>query len=190
MKSLKIFAAALAAFALLSITNVDAQSKKEGWQDKMKSEKIGFITVELNLTQEEAQVFWPVYNEIANKKAELQKQVRESYKALLKALHEEDATDQEINKLLDNYLAAKQAVQEACKGDVAKYRKVLTAKKVAKLYVAEEKFRRQHIRNLGGQKPQGGPQGKPQGGPHGGQFGGQHGGQFGGRPVPPGARAN
>ena len=190
MKSLKIFAAALAAFALLSITNVDAQSKKEGWQDKMKSEKIGFITVELNLTPEEAQVFWPVYNEIANKKAELQKQVRESYKALLKALHEEDATDQEINKLLDNYLAAKQAVQEACKGDVAKYRKVLTAKKVAKLYVAEEKFRRQHIRNLGGQKPQGGPQGKPQGGPHGGQFGGQHGGQFGGRPVPPGARAN
>ena len=61
MKSLKIFAAALAAFALLSITNVDAQSKKEGWQDKVKSEKIGFITVELNLTPEEAQVFWPVY---------------------------------------------------------------------------------------------------------------------------------
>ena len=186
MKSLKIFAAALAAFALLSITNVDAQSKKEGWQDKMKSEKIGFITVELNLTPEEAQVFWPVYNDIANTKAELQKQVKESYKALLKALNEEGATDQEINKLLDNYLAAKQAVQEASKGDVAKYRKVLTAKKVAKLYIAEEKFRRQNIRNLGGQKPQGSPQGKPQGAPHGGPHGSQH----GGRPVPPGARAN
>lgn len=182
MKSLKIFAAALAAFALLSITNVDAQSKKEGWQDKMKSEKIGFITLELNLTPEEAQVFWPVYNEIANRKAELQKQVRDSYKALLKALNEEGATDQDLNKLLDNYLAAKQAVQDAGKGDAAKYRKVLPGKKVAKLYVAEEKFRRQHIRNLGGHKPQGHPQGKPQGGPHGGQFGG--------RPVPPGARAN
>ena len=112
MKSLKIFAAALAAFALLSITNVDAQSKKEGWQDKVKSEKIGFITVELNLTPEEAQVFWPVYNEIANRKAELQKQVRESYKALLKALNEEGTTDKEIDKLLDNYLAAKQAVKD------------------------------------------------------------------------------
>lgn len=190
MKSLKIFAAALAAFALLSITNVDAQSKKEGWQDKIKSEKIGFITVELNLTPEEAQVFWPVYNEIANKKAELQKQVRESYKALLKALNEEGTTDKEIDKLLDNYLAAKQAVKDAGKGEVDKYRKVLPSKKVAKLYVAEEKFRRQHIRNLGGHKPQGHPQGKPQGGPHGSQFGGQHGGQFGGRPVPPGARAN
>ena len=78
----------------------------------------------------------------------------------------------------------------AGKGEVDKYRKVLPGKKVAKLYVAEEKFRRQHIRNLGGHKPQGHPQGKPQGGPHGSQFGGQHGGQFGGRPVPPGARAN
>ena len=190
MKSLKVFAAALAAFALLSITNVDAQPKKEGWQDKMKSEKIGFITIELNLTPEEAQVFWPVYNEIANRKAELQKQVRDSYKALLKALNEEGATDQDLNKLLDNYLAAKQAVQDAGKGDAAKYRKVLPGKKVAKLYVAEEKFRRQNIRNLGGHKPQGGPHGKPQGAPHGSQFGGQHGGQFGGRPVPPGARAN
>ena len=190
MKSLKFFAAALAAFALLSITNVKAQPKKEGWQDKMKSEKIGFITVEVDLTPEEAQVFWPVYNEIANRKAELQKQVRESYKALLKVLSEEGATEQEINKSLDNYLAAKQAVQEASKGDVAKYRKVLSGKKVAKLYVAEEKFRRQNIRNLGGQKPQGGPQGKPQGAPHGGQFGGQHGGQHSGRPMPPGARAN
>ena len=189
MKSLKIFAAALAAFALLSITNVNAQPKKEGWQNKMNSEKIGFITVELNLTPEEAQVFWPVYNEIANRKAELQKQTREAYKALLKALNEEGANEQDINKLLDNYLAAKQAVQEASKGDVAKYRKVLSGKKVAKLYVAEEKFRRQNIRNLG-QKPQCGPQGRPQGAPHGGPHGDKFDGQYGGRPVPPGARAN
>ena len=186
MKSLKFFAAALAAFALLSITNVDAQPKKDGWQDKMKSEKIGFITMELNLTPEEAQVFWPVYNEIANKKAELQKQVRESYKALLEVLNGEGATDQEINKLLDNYLAAKQAVQKAGEGDAAKYRKVLSGKKVAKLYVAEEKFRRQNIRNLGGQKPHGGAHGRPQGAPQGGPQGGQH----GSRPVAPGARAN
>ena len=184
MKTLRLYAAAVAAFTLLSISNIQAQPqhKNNGWQERMQSEKIAFLTTELNLSPDEAQVFWPVYNEIANRKAELQKQVRDSYKALLKALNEEGATDQDLNKLLDNYLAAKQAVQDAGKGDAAKYRKVLPGKKVAKLYVAEEKFRRQNIRNLGGHKPQGHPQGKPQGGPHGGQFGG--------RPVPPGARAN
>ena len=178
MKGLKVFAAALAAFALLSISNVQAQPKKDGWQDRVKSEKIGFITMELNLTPEEAQVFWPVYNKIATEKSELQKKVKESYAALLKSLKEEGTTDQELDKLLDNYLAAKHAVQDASRGDVAKYRKVLSGKKVAKLFVAEEKFRRQNIRNLGGQKPQG-----P-------QHGGGHGAPHEGRPMPPQARAN
>ena len=152
------------------------------WQARNRVETLEELKKYINLTPEEAQVFWPVYNEIANKKAELQKQVRESYKALLKALNEEGTTDKEIDKLLDNYLAAKQAVKDAGKGEVDKYRKVLPGKKVAKLYVAEEKFRRQHIRNLGGHKPQGHPQGKPQGVPHGGHHGG--------RPAPPQARAN
>ena len=169
MKSLKVFAVALAAFALLSTSSIQAQPKKgEGWQSKMKSEKIGFITMELNLSPEEAQVFWPVYNEIAEKKSELQKTVRESYSALLNALKEDGVSDKEIDQLLDNYLAAKQAVQEYTKGHAAKYRKVLSSKKVAKLYVAEEKFRRQNIRNLGGPQSHGGPQGGPQGRPHGG----------------------
>ena len=172
MKSLKVFAVALAAFALLSISDAQAQDKKSGWQDKVKSEKIGFITMELELTPEEAQVFWPVYNQIENNKRELQKKVKEAYDALTKALKEDTASEKDINKLLDDYIAAKQAVQDAGRGNADKYRKVLSGKKVAKLYIAEEKFRRQNIRNLGGEKPQGGPQG------------GHHGGHHGGRPAP------
>jgi Spy/CpxP family protein refolding chaperone len=183
MKSLKVFAVALAAFALLSVSSVQAQPKKDAdWQDKIKSEKIGFITAELNLTPEEAQVFWPVYNKIAAEKIVLQKKVKETYGALLKALKEDTASEKEVNKLLDEYLAAKQAVQDAGRQDLEKYRKVLPGKKVAKLYVAEEKYRRQSIRNLGGQKPFG----PPHGGPHKGPQGGPH----GGKPAPHQPRAN
>ena len=174
MKSLKVFAVALAAFALLSVSSVQAQPKNDAdWQDKIKSEKIGFITAELNLTPEEAQVFWPVYNKIAAEKIVLQKKVKETYGALLKALKEDTASEKEVNKLLDEYLAAKQAVQDAGKQDLEKYRKVLPGKKVAKLYVAEEKYRRQSIRNLGGQKPFGPPHGGPHKGPQGGPQGGK-----------------
>ena len=126
------------------------------------SEKIAFITMELSLTPEEAQVFWPVYNKIEQKKQEAQKTVSASYKALREALKSETATDKEIDKLLDEYLAAKQAHRDLNKGDVAKYRKVLPSKKVAKLYIAEEKFRRQHIRNFkNGQGGAPGHGGKP-----------------------------
>ena len=163
MKTLRFYAAALAAFALLSILNAQAQPthKHNGWQERIQSEKIAFLTVELNLSPEEAQVFWPVYNKIAAEKKELNKAVKTSYKALLEALNSDTATDKEIDKLLDDYLAAKQANKEAGKGDVKEFRKVLPSKKVAKLYVAEEKFRRQQLQKMRGNHNQGQHYGKP-----------------------------
>ena len=163
MKTLRFYAAALAAFALLSISNAQAQPqhKNNGWQERIQSEKIAFLTAELNLSPEEAQVFWPVYNKIAAEKKELNKAVKTSYKALLEALNSDTATDKEIDKLLDDYLAAKQANKEAGKGDVKEFRKVLPSKKVAKLYVAEEKFRRNQLQKMRGNHNQGQHSGKP-----------------------------
>lgn len=147
MKTFRLFAV-MTAVALFSITA--AAQPKENWQDRIKSEKIAFITAELELTPEEAQVFWPVYNQIEKTAQEAQKAVMTSYRALLEALKSDTATDKEIDKLLDEYLAAKLAQKNLGKDDAAKFRKVLSSKKVAKLYVAEEKFRRHHIRNFNG----------------------------------------
>ena len=150
MKTFRLFAA-MTALALLSMTAM--AQPKGNWQDRIKSEKIAFITAELDLTPEEAQVFWPVYNQIEKKANESQQAVRASYRVLLEALKSETASDKEIDKLLDDYLAAKLAQKNLGKDDAAKYRKVLPSKKVAKLYVAEEKFRRHHIRNFNGGHP-------------------------------------
>lgn len=158
MKNFKLFAAAFAAFALLSITSY-AQPKGENWKERMMSEKIAFITMELSLTPEESQAFWPVYNQIEQEKEEAQKEVKNAYRALTDALKSDSATDKDIDKLLDEYLAAKQANKDLDKGHVNKFRKVLSSKKVAKLYIAEEKFRRQHIRNMKGEHHR--PGGRP-----------------------------
>ena len=122
---------------------------KEDWKQKMMSEKIAFLTMELNLTPEEAQVFWPVYNS-ENKEAD--KAIGNTiscYRALAKAL-EEGKTEGEISKLLDNYLKAQEEQKNVASKAAAQYKKVLPVEKVAKLYIAEEKFRRQHIRRLHG----------------------------------------
>ena len=66
MKNLRIFAA-VAAFAIISASSVSAQPNKQNWHEKMMSEKIGYLTAQLELTPEEAQVFWPVYNKIAER---------------------------------------------------------------------------------------------------------------------------
>lgn len=68
MKISRLFAAAVL-FALLSISNIQAQPKEQqDWHEKMMSEKIAYITSVLALTPQEAQVFWPVYNQIAQEK--------------------------------------------------------------------------------------------------------------------------
>ena len=173
--------AIMAVLALLSFSNIQAQQKQKcNWQEKMMSEKIAFITMELQLTPEEAQVFWPVYNQINQKNKEAQKAMNKAYRAMVKAMEEGTVSDKELNALLDDYLAAKQAHKEAGKGDADQYRKVLPAKKVAKLYVAEENFRRHHIRNFkGGHKGPGGAgcpaQGNGSGRPAQGQSGGKPG---------------
>lgn len=147
MKNFRILAA-VAAFIMIALSS-NAQGPKQGsWQERIMAEKIAFITSALELTPEEAQVFWPVYNQIEAQKKETQKVVKEAYKALTKALEEGTASDKEIDRLLDNYLAAKQAQKESGKGDATKFRKVLSSQKVAKLYIAEENFRRHHIRNM------------------------------------------
>ena len=168
MKNFRIFAA-VAAFAIISVSSAFAQPNKQNWHEKMMSEKIGYLTAELELTPEEAQVFWPVYNKIAEKNKEQNKAVGEAYKALTQALKEGTASDKEIDKLLDQYLVAKQAQKENGKNDAAQYRKVLPSKKVAKLYIAEENYRRHQINRM---KPQHGPQADGRGpkgprGPHG-----------------------
>ena len=150
MKTIRLFAAALASFALLSISSAQAQHKNpdaDNWMEKMKSEKIAFITIELSLTPEEAQVFWPVYNGIETKKTETQKAMMGAYFAMIKAV-DANASESEIEKLLDSYIAAKQAYEDADKDEVKQYRKILPNKKVAKLYIAEEKFRRHQVRSM------------------------------------------
>ena len=117
------------------------------WKQKLMSEKVAFLTVEMGITPEEAQVFWPIYNEVSKKNDEAMQKVFSSYKALEQALNEGKGS-KDIQKLLDAYLDALEDQKEVNSDAADKYKSVLPVEKVAKLYIGEEKFRRQHIRNL------------------------------------------
>ena len=143
--SVLILTSAISAFA--------EERFQDNWKEKIMSEKIAFLTMEMGITPEEAQVFWPVYNQVDKERDEAIRSVFRSYKAV------EDAVaagkgEKELNKLLDEYLAALKAQGEVEQKAYKEYAKVLPMEKLAKLYVAEEKFRRQHIRKLhGGNRP-------------------------------------
>lgn len=152
----KIIYIVTASFLMLTsaISAFAEERFQDNWKEKIMSEKIAFLTMEMGITPEEAQVFWPVYNQVDKERDEAIRSVFRSYKAV------EDAVaagkgEKELNKLLDEYLAALKAQGEVEQKAYKEYAKVLPVEKLAKLYVAEEKFRRQHIRKLhgGGDRP-------------------------------------
>lgn len=158
----------LFALALVGCIAAFAQKKenREAWRERIRSERVAMITSELELTEAEAQAFWPVYNEV-------QAQRREAFKASAEALKalKDGAEGKDAAALLDQYEAAIQKNNAIELQAMNRYRKVLPAEKVARLLVAEEKFRHQQIGKLG--KGQGGPRHE-----------GTPGRRTGGKPVP------
>jgi len=126
-----------------SLVKEKAKEKK----DRVETEKIAFITKELELTSEEAQKFWPVYNEYSNEREELRKQRRESIKVT------EEMTDAEATKAIENMLTLREKELALQREYINKFLEVLPGKKVAKLYNAEEKFKRMLLDRLN-KKPQ------------------------------------
>ena len=119
----KIFSIALSAMLLLGAFTCLAQGKpdKKEWQEKMKAEKVAYLTDYMNLTSAEAQKFWPVYNQAESEKMEGFKNTMDAYKALETAINEKKS-DSEVQKALDNYLSAQQKGSEIDKKYSEKYR--------------------------------------------------------------------
>ena len=130
--------------------------------EKIKAEKVAFITEKVGLTSKEAEAFWPVYNKIEDQQNELNKAEREAYMALEKAINDGEGN---VDSLLDTYLKAKEANVNLHVKGIKDYKKVLSAEKLAKFYTCDESFRRQQIgRVMGGANR--GHMGMPGGGHH------------------------
>lgn len=123
--------------------------KKYPTREEILSQKIAFFTQELDLSPEEAQKFWPVYNEGWKKIHEAHKKVNKTLKELNNALKAEPATsDKEIEALMEKYFSALKAeaqIQEETYNEISK---VLPIKKAAKTCTLEEKFRVMLIKQL------------------------------------------
>ncbi len=104
--------------------------------------RIAYITEKLQLTAQEAQVFWPVYNEYQAKIKEARKQSR------LDEINE-NSSDADIEKAATAYFDAETRVIALQKEYFAQLKKVLPLKKVAKLYKIEHEFRGRLLEHIG-----------------------------------------
>jgi hypothetical protein len=131
------------------------QSHEDRWE-KMKAEKVAFLTTQLALTSAEAEKFWPIYNEMEKQRWDAQKARRELENKVSEA--EESLSENEVIKLTREFAGSMAKEGALMSGYNEKLLKVIPAKKVLKLYKAENEFRMNMIRKYrDGDKGEKGP---------------------------------
>jgi len=123
-------------FALLLSIATFSQDKLD--KDKIMTLKVAFITENLELTTNEAQKFWPIYNAFE----EAQDRLRNAAHALRKNANTETLTETEAKDLLkqmqDNNIKRIQLYNNYLED----LQTVFTAKKIIKLKETEDNFRK------------------------------------------------
>lgn len=146
--------AAIAVFFSISMSfNASAGCHGDnGWQERMKAERVAYLTAAMNLTPAEAEKFWPVYNNMENERRESFGKVMKAYRALDEGVKAGKA-EKEISVLLNAYMTAVKNSRAVESKYVPMFTKILSVEKVAKLFIGEEEFRRQKIGHWNAGKP-------------------------------------
>ncbi|TAF92582.1 MAG: hypothetical protein EAZ14_10295 [Runella slithyformis] len=127
--------------ALAFTTTANAQ---EGGNSKLESAKIGLITNRLNLSTDQAALFWPVYNEFDDKK----KEIRKSLRKLVVETNTLTTSDEKILANLREGLNLQQKEVDVEREYMAKFLKVINVRQLAELYKAEQLFTSMLLKRL------------------------------------------
>ena len=133
---------------LLFISSVSFSQDFKEKREKVKALKVAYITEQLELTTEEAQKFWPLYNAFDDKQSELR---HEKMRAILdrfkpgnvEKLSEKDASNSlaQMEKIEEDLFNLKKKFIKDLQG-------VISAKKIIKLKKAEEDFNRELLKQM------------------------------------------
>ncbi|MDD3687894.1 MAG: hypothetical protein PHE56_14175 [Bacteroidales bacterium] len=142
MRTKILIITALSIFVSLSALAQETKGGKNCPLDdeKIKAEKIAFITAEINLTVKEAQAFWPVYNEFTDKMDALFKEEHKITKEIKK--NSATLSDKDLEAKLDRLVEIREERSKLEQTYHEKFKDVLPIKKVAKLYQADREFRK------------------------------------------------
>jgi hypothetical protein len=115
-------------------------------RERIKSERIAFITEQVKLSPEEAQSFWPVYNNFTSELEQIRKDLRKLRKNRSAQL--DKLSDKELDEAFAEELRLMDRQNTLMKENHQQIRKILPARKVAQLYDAEQKFRIQLMKRM------------------------------------------
>lgn len=120
-----------------------AQTQEQVLQ-KIENAKIALITKRLDLSSEQAQQFWPIYNDFYNK----QKAIRSTYLEAKRGVDPSTATESQNKQLLELGLKVKEQQLQLEKDYSTRMLNVITSRQMVELRKAESDFRKMLVERV------------------------------------------
>lgn len=141
-------------FVLFSFVGViGAQENRQGRNARIEAMRTAYITENLELTVDEAQAFWPIFNEYEAKRKKIQKSVDRKKDI-------ESMTDAEAEAFLTQSFVKDQQTLDLKRTYFDRFKAVIPIKKIAQLPRIEKSFRQELLKRMRGRR-EGQGQGRP-----------------------------
>ncbi|MBX2814996.1 MAG: hypothetical protein KTR24_03325 [Saprospiraceae bacterium] len=135
-------------FMTVVFASMRAQQDRTALENRIEAQRIAFITERVDLTVEEAQSFWPVYNRFRDREKELNREKLPPKRIPL-------LSEEEAQRHLDKILETEQALVDLRETFVADLREILTAQKIMRFWQSERAFKERLVQMLRRQKSKG-----------------------------------
>lgn len=130
----------LVLFFMMAVTFQVTGQNKEKHREKIKALKTAYITEGLNLTPQEAQKFWPVYNDFEKKRRALYRREHADIQSI------ECYTEEKAKNKLQEYVDIEREDYLIKKKFYEDLRKILPATRILQLKKVEDEFNRKLLK--------------------------------------------
>lgn len=126
-----------------------AQARMAERKELIAAQKAAFITSRTGMSREEAEKFWPVYNQNQAELAQLRTRMKAEVR---RKAGIDEMTDEELKSQMEKKFQFEEEKLKLEKQFYKEYLKLLPARKVAKLYKAEDDFKKEILREIQGRR--------------------------------------
>ena len=125
-------------------TSLKAQDGYPRGKEKIRAAKVGLITNRLDLSEEQAKIFWVVYDEFDKKRSEIRKNIRQ----MTAESRNITTSDDKILSDLKEVLSLKQKEVDLEKEYLSKFLKTINVRQLSELFKTEQLFNQMLVKKL------------------------------------------
>ncbi|MET4105229.1 hypothetical protein [Hymenobacter sp. UYP22] len=145
---MKYFLRSLLLFCLLAalpLAEARAQGglRRQERLSQLENARIAYLTEKIALTPDQAQKFWPLYNEFTAKRRDLSRRLRQ-----LRPVTTDGLSDQQVKESLNQSFVLRQQEIMLEKDYFERFQRVISVRQVGQLALAERQFTREVLKRV------------------------------------------